>query len=245
MKRKKSSLIINSQLDFYLEKEIIDQVIKYLESNNYLNIIAYDFRHLLFFPTSTYTKYKSIFYPDSSGIFLILKIFYSNEIYRFKRLVSTDINYRIIELAVEKSHSLFFLGDTSETIESFLENIKEKHQNVKIAGYANGFEDLNNPQILNSINNSNADILMIGLGVPKQEEWLFQNSEKIKIPIRITVGAFFTFYSERKKRAPLIIQKLYLEWFYRFMKEPKRMFRRYFVLFPKVFFIVARQKWKK
>ena len=76
---------------------------------------------------------------------------------------------------------------------------------------------------------SDADILIVFLGCPKQEKFIYQNKDKYQVPISITMGGCVDFIAGKVKRAPLWMQNIGLEWFYRFLQEPKRMFRRYFV----------------
>lgn len=90
------------------------------------------------------------------------------------------------------------------------------------------------------IKNSNADILIVFLGCPKQEKFIAQNKDKYQIPISFTMGGCVDFLAGQVKRAPKWMQNVGLEWFYRFMQEPKRMFKRYFVDDLKIFAIAKK-----
>ena len=83
-------------------------------------------------------------------------------------------------------------------------------------------------EIIKKINNSNVDFLWIGLGAPKQEVWMFNHKNKVNA-LMIGVGAGFDYFAENIKRAPIWMQKASLEWFYRLLQDPKRLFKRYFV----------------
>lgn len=225
---------------------LFNLIINSIRENSYQNIIACDFRHLLYFQINeNIFKQNTLFYPDSSGIFFILKLFFHNRTKNFKRLVSTDIHYNILKYCTKNKLKLFLLGDASDILESFIKQMRLKMGDIQIVGFANGYNDLKEKKLIENINKSNADILMIGLGVPKQELWLLDHSDKINIPVRITVGAFFTYYSGKINRAPTIIRAVYLEWFFRFIKEPKRLFIRYFFDFPKAILLLLSIKWKK
>ncbi|MCB9217970.1 MAG: WecB/TagA/CpsF family glycosyltransferase [Ignavibacteriales bacterium] len=242
----KGNIIINSiELQLTNREQLLFLTSEAIEKKNILNIIAYDFRHILFNYNYFDKNSKYLFYPDSSGIFLILRIFYRAETQYFRRLVSTNFHYELLRISDKMNYKLFLLGDTTKTLNSFIEKINEKFINIEIVGFVNGYGDIESPNLISKINNSNADILLVGLGVPKQEIWLIENSQKLNISVRITVGAFFTFFSEKIKRAPIIYQKLYLEWLYRFFHEPFRLFARYFIQFPKAIIFVAKEKWKK
>lgn len=237
--------ILNTVLELTTYKKLILKVNKSIINNFTISIIAYDFRHPLHSYKVCHINGMTIFYPDSSGILFLLKIFYPQQAKKFKRLVSSDFHLELLSIAEKENYKLFLLGDTAATLQHFIKKIKFDYKNLKISGYADGYSDLAKPNLIKEINNSDSDILLIGLGTPKQEKWLWENSDKLDIPVRITVGAFFTFYSGRIDRAPLLVRKLYMEWFYRFILEPKRLFSRYFIQFPKVFLLIARKKWRR
>ena len=107
-----------------------------------------------------------------------------------------------------------------------------------------GFEkkQKENELIYKIINDSGANVVVVGVGAPKQEKWIFDHKEKMSnVDIWMALGATIDFEAGKVKRAPLIYQKLAMEWFYRFIKEPKRMFRRYFIDDIKFFGFLGRQ----
>ena len=107
-----------------------------------------------------------------------------------------------------------------------------------------GFENKpdENEKIYKMINDSDANVVLVGVGCPKQEKWI--DAHKAKMPsvdIWMALGATIDFEAGNIKRAPKIWQKLYLEWFYRFLQEPKRMYKRYFVDDPVFFWHFLKQ----
>jgi N-acetylglucosaminyldiphosphoundecaprenol N-acetyl-beta-D-mannosaminyltransferase len=90
------------------------------------------------------------------------------------------------------------------------------------------------------INNAKPDILWVGLGLPKQENWIYKNKEKLNMPVVIGVGAAFKFLSGVIKRAPKWVGDLGFEWIWRFFQEPKRMWRRIFIDIPIFLWITAK-----
>jgi len=237
--------ILNTNLSLINFDELKKNVIQTVTINSVTNIIACDFRQILYFRKIRLSIDNTFFYPDSSGIYFILKIIYHRYSNSFKRLVSTDFHYSLLEIGEKNKYKFYFLGDTTDTLSRFREKILEKYPQLEIVGLSNGYEDLNSKNLITQINDSGADILLIGLGVPKQEEWLIKNSTFLNVSVRITVGAFFTFYSGKIKRAPKLMRKLYLEWLFRFIHEPKRLFERYVIEFPKTFYLVFLEKWRK
>lgn len=99
-----------------------------------------------------------------------------------------------------------------------------------------------NEEIYRMINDSGANVVLVGVGCPKQEKWI--DAHKAKMPgvdIWMALGATIDFEAGNIKRAPMIWRKMYMEWFYRFLQEPRRMYKRYFVDDPKFFWFLLQQ----
>ena len=92
------------------------------------------------------------------------------------------------------------------------------------------------------IANSGADILIVFLGCPKQEKFIYKNKDKYKVTLSFTMGGCVDFLAGEVKRAPLWMQKVGLEWFYRFIQEPRRMFKRYFIDDMRIFSLAKKFK---
>ena len=131
------------------------------------------------------------------------------------------------------------------------ERFTKKYPGLKIAGvycppFAKKFSDEENKKIITLINNARPDILWVSLTSPKQDFWIDKHFNSLEVKIAIGVGGAFDVCSGVIDRAPLWMQRNGLEWFYRFFKEPKRLFRRYFVDAPVFFLLILRQKyWRK
>lgn len=111
-------------------------------------------------------------------------------------------------------------------------------------GFEKDISECNN--IINIINSSTANVLVVGLGAPKQEKWITKyRSELPNINLFMALGATIDFEAGHIKRAPLILQKLYLEWLYRLFKEPKRLFKRYVIDDLPFFNLIIKQKFNK
>ncbi|MEK4607260.1 WecB/TagA/CpsF family glycosyltransferase [Geobacillus sp. FSL W8-1251] len=108
--------------------------------------------------------------------------------------------------------------------------------------FSGAFDELlSRIQGINIIKEFNPDILLVSIGSPKGELFIYQNLEKLKVPLSIQVGASIDFIAGTVKRAPLWMQKYGLEWFYRFLKEPKRLFKRYFVNDSYFFLLIIKE----
>lgn len=123
---------------------------------------------------------------------------------------------------------IFFLGGQIGVAKKAANHFKNLYPSIQIVGTHHGYWE-NDQEIIKIINSSNANILLVGLGAPKQEKWIINNRDNIKATLCFGVGAFFDFYSGRIKRAPKIIRFFNIEWFWRFLNEPKRLFKRYFI----------------
>jgi N-acetylglucosaminyldiphosphoundecaprenol N-acetyl-beta-D-mannosaminyltransferase len=235
--------ILNVDLKLFNTKSLFEVIEKSIKNKSIQNIIASDFRHIDYFSKGRHIHSDTLVYPDSTGTYLALKFFYFFRTFGFKRIVSTDFHLQLLHFASEKGFKLFLLGDTHENILNFQNEVKKKYPKLNVVGVSDGYKGIMRTEIFDEINNSNVDIILIGLGVPKQEKWLTQNSDKLNVPVRITVGALFSFYGGKYRRAPKFFRIFYLEWFYRFCREPQRLFARYFILYPKVIFLIVMEKW--
>ncbi len=142
---------------------------------------------------------------------------------------------------------IFLLGAMDGVAARAMENINRKvGSKIVVGAYSPtyGFERKTeeNERIYKLINESEANVVLVGVGCPKQEKWIFANKDKMpKVDIWMALGATIDFEAGNIKRAPKVFQKLAMEWFYRFLKEPKRMFRRYFVDDIKFFWYFGKQ----
>lgn len=145
------------------------------------------------------------------------------------------------------SCKIFLLGAMDGVAQKAMESINRKvGRNIVVGAMSPsyGFEKKQdeNELIYKTINESGANVVLVGVGAPKQEKWIFTHKDKMpNIDIWMALGATIDFEAGNIKRAPMIFQKLAMEWFYRFLKEPKRMFRRYFVDDMKFFWYFGKQ----
>ena len=166
-----------------------------------------------------------------------------------ERVCMTDFVWDVFDLSVEKGYKVFLFGGKEEVLAKATENIKKKAPKLQIVdSYSPPFGFENNENQLKEANErikkSGADILIVFLGCPKQEKFIAANKDKYQTPISITMGGCVDFMAGGVKRAPIWMQKAGLEWFFRFLQEPRRMFRRYFIDDMRIFGL-ARKYGKK
>jgi N-acetylglucosaminyldiphosphoundecaprenol N-acetyl-beta-D-mannosaminyltransferase len=146
---------------------------------------------------------------------------------------------RILEYAALENIPVGFYGSKSEVLNILVNRLKKEYYNLKIVYiYSPPYRDLNSEEktsVIKNINNSKARIMFVGLGCPKQEKWMAAHRGKINA-VMIGVGAAFDFHAGVKPQAPLWMQKIGLEWLYRLIIEPRRLWWRYFYHNPRFIF---------
>lgn len=146
-------------------------------------------------------------------------------------LNGTDFIPSILELAVQANASVYLLGGRDGIAAKAAQNLTAASPDMSIAGYGSGyFDEGNEHEVLTAINRTDARIVVLGMGVPRQELWAYRNREKLpNVRLLISGGAILDFVSGTIPRAPLWIRWLRLEWLFRLCLEPRRMWRRYIV----------------
>lgn len=179
-------------------------------------------------------KKSDLNFVDGIGIVWGSKILYKKKIK--ERIAGIDLFMSVLELSAENKYRVYLLGSKEETIKKAVTVIKNTYPQIEIAGFRNGyFED--EEKVVTDIKNSNADILFVGMGSPKQEKFIYNNLDKLNVKFAMGVGGSFNVLSGEFKRAPQIVQKLGLEWFYRFILNPKRLPR--ILSLPKFIFLLT------
>jgi N-acetylglucosaminyldiphosphoundecaprenol N-acetyl-beta-D-mannosaminyltransferase len=186
-------------------------------------------------------KLSGIF-PDGTGVYIASKILYG-KLGFIQKITGTDLYYKILEYAEKYNRKVFFFGGGDEAVAKLEIELKQKYPDLNIAGIIKRetkFTDLT----VAKIRSSNSDILFVGLGSPFQEDWLAKFSVQVNIPVQIAMGSGIEFLSGNYKRAPEFFQNFGLEWFYRFMNEPSRLWKRYFLGNPYFIYRIFLQKFK-
>ncbi len=178
----------------------------------------------------------NIVHADGFGVFLGSRILYGKNGLSH-RLSGSDLYERLIIDSKKFNYKLFFLGDRNET----LNQIKIKHPQLNVVGTQNGFE-FDSTSVISNITQNDPDILIVGLGTPKQEEWIVQNKQELKVSVIISVGDGIKVFSGTKRRGLKIIQTIGLEWLVRLFFEPNRLWKRYLFGIPLFIFRVLKYK---
>lgn len=156
------------------------------------------------------------------------------------RITGVDLMDELLTLANENGYSIFFLGATDDTLIKLKENISNKYKGIKNIGIHNGYFK-SDYEVVSKVNSEKFNIIFVGMGNPKQEIWIRENMNKINCNLMLGIGGALKIFSEEVERAPQWVQKIGMEWFYRFLKEPKRLFARYFIKYPKFIIILFKE----
>lgn len=166
-----------------------------------------------------------------------------------EKISGSDLFPELCKIASEKGYKLFFLGGRPMAAGRAADVLRKRHPGINIVGeYCPpfGFEndERENGIIINMIRNADPDILFVGLGAPKQEKWIYKHRHEYRVPVSIGIGASFEFVSNMVRRAPEWMQRCGLEWLWRLMMEPGRLWKRYLVDDVQFFWLVLKQKTK-
>jgi N-acetylglucosaminyldiphosphoundecaprenol N-acetyl-beta-D-mannosaminyltransferase len=162
-----------------------------------------------------------------------------------ERVYGPTLMLEVCRAAQAEGLSIFLLGGDAATLGRLSENLCGQITGLKIAGVRPSKFRTVSPsewnELVDDVNRSGADILFVGLGCPRQEVFAFEVREAVSIPT-IAVGAAFSFHSGQLPQAPPLMQRWGLEWFYRFLQEPRRLWRRYLLLNPAYVMLLGLQK---
>ena len=164
-------------------------------------------------------------FPDGSGIRLACRLVGINQ---RANVNGTDMFPLLCERMAVTGQSLFLLGARPGIADAVADNMRARYPGLNIAGTQDGYFDAaDTDDVIVTINQSGASVLLVAFGAPRQELWLHEHASALTVPVAAGVGGLFDFYSGRIPRAPLWMRETGLEWIWRLTQEPRRMWRRY------------------
>jgi N-acetylglucosaminyldiphosphoundecaprenol N-acetyl-beta-D-mannosaminyltransferase len=164
-----------------------------------------------------------------------------------ERVAGIDLMVNLVKMAHEKKYKIFFFGAKEDIVKKVVATYSDKYSSEIIAGYRNGyFKKEEERDIAREISESGAHILFVAISSPTKENFLYENRDILnKVNFVMGVGGSFDVVAGKVKRAPFWMQKSGLEWFYRFIQEPKRMWKRYLIGNSKFIWLVIKEKFSK
>jgi len=158
-----------------------------------------------------------------------------------ERVNGTDLMYRLFDLAGERRYRVYILGARQHVLERAVSRIREDHPALVVAGYRDGyFDDSEAMAVAREIERARPDILFVAISSPRKEFFLGRYRAVMNVPLVLGVGGSIDIVAGITKRAPALMQRLGLEWLFRVLQEPRRMFGRYLRTNPRFILIVAR-----
>lgn len=180
--------------------------------------------------------------PDGKPLQIVGRLKGNKEI---SRLFGPTIMEKFIDWGRQDGIRHFFFGSSEETLVKLKTAIEEKYPGTKISGMiAPPFKPINewsHSQFTQIINDTTPDFIWVGLGAPKQERWMYENYKSVHNGIMFGIGAGFDYLAGNTKHAPQWMKNFALEWLYRLIQEPGRLWKRYLTTIPQFIFFASRE----
>lgn len=161
-----------------------------------------------------------------------------------ERVAGVDLMRSCVEMAAENNYTIYLFGATQEVVENLVHKYKTTYGSHVLAGYRNGyFNEDEEQQIVEDIKQAKPQMLFVAMPSPRKENFLYMHRDALKqVNFIMGVGGSFDVFAGKTKRAPQWMQNAGLEWFYRFLQEPKRMWKRYLIGNSKFIYLVLKEK---
>lgn len=226
---------MNTDIDNLTMAETLNEIEKLIQKKNCSYVVTPNVDHIVRLEKDEELQkvYKnaSLILTDGKPLIWISK-WYKTPIK--EKISGSDLFPRVCQLAANKNYTMYLLGAAEGVADTAARNLMKKYPGLNIVGtYSPPFGFEKNEQEMNKtktqIQDVHPDILIVGLGCPKQEKFMYYHCKELGVPISFGLGASIDFEAGNIKRAPKWMSNHGLEWLYRFSKEPKRLFKRYFV----------------
>lgn len=226
---------MNTDIDNLTMAETLNEIDKLIQKKNCSYVVTPNVDHIVRLEKDEELQkvYKnaSLILTDGKPLIWISK-WYKTPIK--EKISGSDLFPRVCQLAANKNYTMYLLGAAEGVADTAKKNLMKKYPGLNIVGtYSPPFGFEKSKQEMNKIKTQiqdvHPDILIVGLGCPKQEKFMYYHCKELGVPISFGLGASIDFEAGNIKRAPKWMSNHGLEWLYRFSKEPKRLFKRYFV----------------
>jgi len=219
-----SRKVLNNNVSGYITVNNVHTMIEGFRDESYQNIINNSFLSI----------------PDGKPLQIVARLKGNKEI---SRLFGPSVMEKFINWGREDGIRHFFFGSSEENLEKLKKAIEEKYPGTNIEGMISPpfqpMSEWDNERFIRSINEAKPDFIWIGLGAPKQERWMYDNYKNIHAGLMFGIGAGFAYVAGDTKHAPRWMKNLALEWLYRLIQEPKRLWKRYLTTIPQFLFFAS------
>jgi len=173
---------------------------------------------------------SDVLLPDGISVVLARRILTGEKL---KKIAGNDLFFYEMKRLDLIGGKCFFLGSTDKTIEMIRQRASKEYPKVKVYGYSPPykpeFSEEETSKMIEAVNAVEPEVLFVGMTAPKQEKWAYTNFDQLMVGHVCCIGAVFDFYAGKVNRAPNWLIKIGMEWSYRLIKEPRRMWRRYLI----------------
>jgi N-acetylglucosaminyldiphosphoundecaprenol N-acetyl-beta-D-mannosaminyltransferase len=235
--------ILNADFDAHTTEQIIDQIISSVKSEQRGWLCTVNVAILMMMRSSpmlqNFVEKAKWVVADGQPLVWVAPIFRGR---LPERVAGIELVDGIASEAEKEGFRIYLLGAEKKVVETVSAQLKRKYPKLNICGARDGYFSSDEAQIrADEIRNSDAQILFVGMGVPKQEEFIENQWERMGVNFAIGVGGSFDVIAGLRKRAPGFIQRIGFEWLYRLIQEPRRMWKRYLVTNSLFIFLVGKE----
>lgn len=225
--------LLNTEIDNISMEEALDRIDAMVQGRKPAYVVTPNLDHIVTIERDAYFReayaQADLILADGKPLLWIAK---ARKTPIREKISGSDLFPRLAELAANNGYTMFFLGAGEGIAAQAAEKLKKQYPGLRIAGcYAPpiGFEQDRSAvhEIIQRVQTATPDILIVGLGTPKQEKFLYRYYKQMGVPVSLGLGASFDFVAGNRKRAPRWMSEHGLEWLYRTLQEPKRLAGRY------------------
>lgn len=184
--------------------------------------------------------------PDGISVVLAMRLLKGEKI---KKIAGFDLFQYEMTRVQERGGKCFFLGSSEQTLELIKARARQEYPGLQVYGYSPPFKTLfdeeDNLAMINAVNEVEPDVLFVGMTAPKQEKWSYEYFGQLNAGHICCIGAVFDFYAGTVKRAPGWMIHIGMEWLYRLIREPRRMWRRYLIGNTQFVIGILKEKFRK
>ena len=181
--------------------------------------------------------------PDGVGIQIAARILSDK---RIEKIAGSDLHRTIIDSLGSNGGSCFYLGSSEETLQKIKARLSAEHPSLSVGTFSPPFREeftpADNREMISAVNSFAPEVLFVGMTAPKQEKWVHEHRDKLRVPLICPVGAVFDFYAGTVQRSGELWIRMGLEWLPRLLKEPVRLWKRNFISTPLFMFYLIREK---
>ncbi len=235
--------LLGVQMDAYTMKETVDLIDSHIANNQFTQHVVINVAKLVQMQTDQGLRSSveacDIINIDGMGVVWGARLLGQHVP---ERVAGVDLFHELLSLSADKDYPVFLLGAEPEVVETTVQKISKQFPNLNVAGYHHGFFWEDEDSVVLKIKESGAKLLFVAITSPKKENFINQWQDQLGVDFVMGVGGTFDVVAGKVKRAPKWMQETGLEWFYRIIQEPRRMWKRYLVTNSRFLWLLIKAK---